>query len=240
MVKSLIRTIFLRSVGLLFLLAAFTGCSALQPATPTATAVPPTATWTATLVPATATPTLLPPTPNATATDLPTETPTQGPTDTPAPTATNTPLAIPAGAAPLPAGKPNSVLIFFILRDTGGPAGCGDSAIGVWTSAEKTGKIDKDMRAALKALFSYHSEYVGPYYNPAYRSRLRVEEVTFDEDTGLANVYLSGTYRPSDDNCDNTRVRDQVWGTIRQFRDVRATNIYLNNVPFGDFLANDK
>jgi hypothetical protein len=234
------RINWLRSLVLMIVILAVSGCSVFQTASPTATPLPPTATFTATQIPPTATLTPLPPTPTATASPLPTDTPTLAPTDTPGPTATNTPLPIPAGAAPLPAGVPNSVLIYFILEGTGGPAGCGDSAIAVWTSSSKTGKIDKDLRAALKALFSFKTKYVGPYYNPVYLSRLRVEEVTFDEESGLASVYLSGGYRPSGDPCDNTRVRDQIWGTIRQFGEIRATNIYLNGIPFGDFLANDK
>ncbi|HEY5670657.1 MAG TPA: hypothetical protein VIS10_11710, partial [Anaerolineales bacterium] len=70
-------------------------------------------------------------------------------------------------------------------------------------------------------------------------SRLRVEKVDLDKG-GLIEVWLSGTYKPSGDPCDNSRVKAQIWNTIKQFRGVKKTNIFLNRIPFGDRLSNDK
>jgi hypothetical protein len=59
-------------------------------------------------------------------------------------------------------------------------------------------------------------------------------------ENGLITVNLKGTYTPSDDDCDNTRVKAQVWNTIKQQQGVETTNIYLNGIPFGDRVSNDK
>jgi hypothetical protein len=131
------------------------------------------------------------------------------------------------------------VWIYFIQPDTGGPI-CGDTAVGVSSGVPRSGDIADDTAAALKVLFSYASEYVGSLSNPLWRSNLRVNNVSFNDGNGLITVNLSGTYKPSGDDCDNTRVKAQIWQTIRQWRQVKATNIYLNGIPFGDRLSNDK
>ena len=104
--------------------------------------------------------------------------------------------------------------------------------------AAQTNNIAKDIKAALKELFSYHSEWVGGFYNPLYRSKIRVQSVDFED--GLVTVNLSGTYIMPEDDCDNLRVRAQVWATVRQYPEVKATNIYLGRVPFGDRVSNDR
>jgi hypothetical protein len=91
---------------------------------------------------------------------------------------------------------------------------------------------------ALSILFANKSQYWGELYNPVSFSNLSVENVSFDD--GLITVNLRGTYIPSGDDCDNTRVKAQVWSTIRQYRDIKRTNIYLNGGPFGDKVSNDK
>jgi hypothetical protein len=108
------------------------------------------------------------------------------------------------------------VWIYFIQPDTGGPI-CGDTAVGVSSGVPRSGDIADDTAAAL-----------------------RVNNVSFNDGNGLITVNLSGTYKPSGDDCDNTRVKAQIWQTIRQWRQVKATNIYLNGIPFGDRLSNDK
>lgn len=235
-----VRTIWLA----LFIL--LVGCSspAPLPAVSTATALPPTAT-------------LIPPTNTLepTATDLPTDTPSPTATETAVPTATATETAIPSNtptASPtlvptsssagtgslLPSASKNVVSIYFIQQGTGGPI-CGDTAVAVGSGVEQSGDIEKDLDKALTVLFSYSSDSVGGLYNPLAYSNLRVNGVDFDSDNGLITVDLTGTYKPTGDKCDNTRVKAQVWGTIRQWRDVKATNIYLNGIPFGDRVSND-
>jgi hypothetical protein len=130
--------------------------------------------------------------------------------------------------------------MFFILLDTDGNVGCGDSAVGYRTGLMRSGDIAADVKTALARLFGVKSEYLGETYNPVFRSNLAVNSVSFDSSDGLINVELTGTYTPSGDDCDNTRVKAQIWNTIRQYRDVKKTNIYLNGIPFGDRLSNDK
>jgi hypothetical protein len=202
---------------------------------PTATPLP-----TSTPVPSTDTPTPtytpLPPT----LTDTPSPTLTAAPTETTTPTltSTSTPAATQAGAQ-APSVSENAVRIFFIRLNTGGTVGCGDSAIAVGAGVESSGDIEKDVTAGLERLFTYKTEYVGDLYNPLYRSNIKLQEVNFNSKNGLITVDLTGTYKPSGDRCDNTRVKAQVWMTIRQYRGVTATNIYLNGIPFGDRVSND-
>lgn len=205
------------------------------PASPTATVKPPSLTPTNTLLPPTDTPV-------PTRTPLPpTATPTTAvPTDTPTETATASPTVVVTQAgASLPSGSRDSVKIFFILQNTDGPI-CGDTAVSVNSGIKRSGSISKDTAEALKQLFSYKSEYVGNLYNPLFRFKFRVNSVEFDDDDGLITVELTGHYEQPKDKCDNTRVKAQIWQTVRQWRDVKATNIYLNGIPFGDRVSNDK
>lgn len=232
--------------GLFLLLALLAGCAAptqappqpspmlaaLPTGTPLPTQTPPPPTATATLTP-------LPPTPTGTATTTlpPTETLIPTPTATLTPTLTSAPLSGRTGSGvAAPAG--DEIKIYFIEKDTGGGVGCGDSLISAGSGFARVGDIVKDVEAGLRALFSARWEYSGALYNPVSRSTLGVREVSYEN--GLVQVWLSGEYNPSGDSCDNTRVKAQIWSTIRQFRDVDRTNIYLNNVPFGDRLSNDK
>lgn len=102
-----------------------------------------------------------------------------------------------------------------------------------------SGDIEDDVKAGLTKLFSYKDQYYGDLYNPLYRSRIRVQEVDLEK-SGLIDVLMTGSYQPSGDPCDNTGVKGQVWSTIKQFRGVETTNIFLNRVPFGDRVSNDK
>ncbi len=241
MLNSNFRTGLLTLVVLSLILA---GCSTQTPeptpipptqtAAPTDTAVPPTATAspepTAT---ETATATPLPPTatPTVTNTAAPTETETPVPTETyAAPT-----VSISFPAVPI---VPDPMYAYFIQLNTGGAVGCGDSSYGISAGFSRSNDIAKDVKLALEHLFSIKTEFYGSFYNPLYRSNIRVENVKLRGD--LITVNLRGTYVPSGDDCDNTRVKAQIWDTIKQQRGVQATNIYLNGIPFGDRLSNDK
>lgn len=233
---------------LVFLLIAACSASTPEPTIqlPSATAIPATNT----MVPPSSTPT---DTPEPTATFTPTASvtttqppPTATATDTPVPsdTATTVPTESPTQAAnqsasASPTSSRGYVSIYLIQVGTGGPI-CGDSAIPVSSGIERKGSVDTDVSNALKQLFSIKSEYVGGLLNTLYRSRLRVNNVNFNSKNGLITVDLQGSYKPTGDPCDNSRVKAQVWSTIRQYKDVKATNIYLNGIPFGDRVSNDK
>lgn len=204
--------------------------SSPSPIPPTATSAPsntplPSPTMTATQ-----------PSPTATFTPLPpTQTPTLVPSDTP--TLTPTLTLAPSTGNVLPAASGNSVMMYFI-RVTPGSTDCG-VAVGVSSGVPKSNDIAKDVEGALDVLFSIKEKFVGELLNPVSASSLRVRDVDFDADTGLITVRLAGKYTRTSDKCINTQVKAQVWSTIRQYGAVKATNIYLNNVPFGDLVSND-
>ena len=202
----------------------------------TATSMPPSATPTKTPLPPTTTFTSLPPT--STPTLKPTRTPTETPTETP--TLTPTPSATPVASSGGWGATTDSLLVYYIQLETGGTAGCGDSVIGLSTGQTRSGDIAKDVKLALQQLLANKNKYAGQFYNPVSLSNISVETVKYDDKSGLITVNLRGTYVRSGDDCDNTRVKAQVWSTIRQFRDVKMTNIYLNGGPFGDKVSNDK
>lgn len=234
---------------LLFLLV-ITACSAptLVPTTQvpketalpaTNTFLPPSATSTATAEPTatltttpSSTPTQLPPTATATESPTPSESPTALPTETPTQATGDS-----GSAVSYPSG--GYVSMYLIQEGTGGPI-CGDSAFPVSSGVERKGDVASEVSAALKQLFSIKSEYVGGFLNSLHRSRFRVNKVNFNSDNGLITVDLQGSYRPTGDPCDNSRVRAQIWSTIRQYEEVKATNIYLAGIPFGDRVSNDK
>ncbi len=232
---------FVLSLIIILLLSA---CAASTPETTPVPASPTLVVPTETKVPASATPT-------QTATAVPTNTPqptatqpkpsaTATATALPTETATATPTVTPSQeVASLPSASKGSVSFFLIQEQVGGSI-CGDAAVAVGAGVDRTGSISDDVSNALKQLFSLKSEYVGGLLNPLFRSNLRVNSVNFNSKNGLITVELTGTYKPTGDDCDNSRVKAQIWQTIRQYRDIKATNIYLNGIPFGDRLSNDK
>jgi hypothetical protein len=204
--------------------------------------------------PPSATPTLMP-----TATQVP-PTPTLQPTETrlpptatatsPATTETPIPSAISAATLTLvPTGMPgsiqfpaipnvkNPIFVYYIDPHSGGSAGCPGGSFGLSSGVSRSGDPVKDIKIGLQKLFANKAEYYGSFYNPLFRSNLKVSDVRLDH--GLATVNLRGYYNPSDDVCDNLRVKAQIWDTIKQFRAVETTNIYFNGRPFGDRVSND-
>lgn len=205
-----------------------------SPATkpPIDTLPPPTTTPTATPEPPT--PTVIP---TATQTLAPSATATASPTATFTSTATRQPGAVIPGAY----GAKTGVVVYMIAQKTGGKVGCGDSAVPVPVAVPRTKDTADDIEAALDMLFSLKSKYYGNLYNPVSHSTLRVQDVELDELSGSLTVWLSGKYRPTGDDCDNTRVKAQIWSTAKQFGGISSTAFYINGPhPFGDFVSNDK
>ncbi|MCK4726450.1 MAG: GerMN domain-containing protein, partial [Anaerolineales bacterium] len=165
-------------------------------------------------------------TPSATATSQPTETPT------PSSTATET------LKPPTPSGE-EAVYVYYIQLETGGPVSCGDSLIRANTGVWRTGDVEADVTTALNRLF-YKREFIGSLYNPIFRSNFQVQSVEFKDFSGYIEVNLVGTYVRSDDRCDDSRVRAQVWTTIRQFAGVKTVKVLLNGNLLGDILATGK
>ena len=214
----------------LILLVLLAGCAApATPPPPTATEIPPSPTQ---------------PLPTATFTPLPTETPVPAETPTPTliPTETSTPTPTETATATLPPPTPSgedAIYIYYMLLDNGGPVDCGDTAIKVNTGLWRTGDVAQDTATALKRLFASHYKDMGNLYNALYASNLKVDSVSFKAFEGIISIRLSGSYGRTDDRCDNSRSRAQVWSTIRQFSDVKTIDILLNGNLLGDILAND-
>ena len=181
--------------------------SSPTPLPPTATPVPPTSTYT----------------PTATQTSLPTETPT--PSETPTET-----------SPPPTASGEDAIYVYYIQKDTGGPVSCGDSLIKVNTGLYRSGDNEADIKTALSRLFN-KQEYIGNLYNPIFRSNLKIQSINFKGYEGLADISLDGAYVRSGDRCDDSRVRAQIWTTIRQFPGVKTVYILLNGNLLGDILG---
>ena len=130
------------------------------------------------------------------------------------------------------------IYAYMIQKDSGGPIGCGDTAIPIITGFSRTGDVAQDVRTALSMVFQ-KSEWIAGLYNPAFRSNVAIGEVTFKPGPGEVVVNMDGTYVRSGDRCDNARVRAQVWQTIRQFPGVKKVMVLLNGNLLGDILAND-
>jgi hypothetical protein len=206
----------------MFLLA---GCSAINPSSATDTPTPTTpAPPSATPAPPTATDTVIPPTLTYT------------PTSTVEPTLTLTPTETPTHTAlPTPTGD-QAIYIYMIQTGNDGPIGCGDTAIPINTGIYRTGDIELDVATALANLF-VKRQYIAGLYNPAYLSNIQVDSVNYKVYDSKVEVMLSGTYVRSKDRCDNSRVRAQVWSTIRQFPGVKTVYILLNGNLLGDILG---
>jgi len=172
----------------------------------------------------------LPPTETVT----PTASVTPIPSDTPTPSETPTETALP----PTASGE-EAIYGYYILLGNDGPLSCGDSAVKVNTGVYRTGNVETDVATALQHLFN-KQQYIGNLYNPVYLSNWRVDSVEFKAYEGLVNVSLSGGYVRSGDRCDDSRVRTQVWSTIRQFPDVKTVYILMNGNLLGDILATGK
>lgn len=221
-------------MGLIVALAASSGCGKSSDqlvATPITTAQP-TATYTQPVPTASS----LPPTVTQTATETltPSVTATTPPTETPTPPSTATETLIPL----TPSGE-DAVYVYYIQLDTGGPVSCGDSLIRANTGAWRTGDVEADVTIALKRLF-YKREFIGSLYNPIFRSNFQVQSVEYKDFSGYVEVNLVGTYVRSGDRCDDSRVRAQVWTTIRQFPGVKNVKVLLNGNLLGDILATGK
>ncbi len=177
---------------------------------------------------------------SATATSTATFTPTSTLTFTPSPTITNTPSNTPTEtltATPVPGkGIPeNAIVAYFVIIDSGGPVGCGDSVIPVLTGHYKTGNTEQDLRTALNYLFSA-GRYVLGLYNATYTSSLQAMTIDFEAGNGSAVTQLSGSYVPPETKCDAHRYRAQVWTTAYQFDEIKDFTPYVGGALLGDRL----
>jgi len=177
----------------------------------------------------TATPTFTP-SATRTLTLTPTPSPSLSPTETHTPSPTETPTETPIGYIP-----EGAIWFYATSIGTGGPIGCGDTLIKLWTGYVRTGKISEDLTYALNTVFSV-GPYAAGFYNATYPSSMRVREVKISSN-GTATVYFDGAYVPPKDSCDASRFRSQVWGTALQFPEVTRFIPWIGDKLLGDRLA---
>jgi hypothetical protein len=125
--------------------------------------------------------------------------------------------------------------VYYIQLNTGGPIACGDSLIKANTGVRRSGDLKADVATALTRLFT-KQKFIGGLYNPVYLSNMSVTSVDFEDYTGTVKIQLDGTYVRSGDRCDDRRVHDQIWTTVRQFKDVKIVYILLRTALLGDLL----
>ena len=169
-------------------------------------------------------------TPSATRTQTPTPSPSPPPTESHTPSPTETPTETPIGYIP-----EGAIWFYATSIGTGGPIGCGDTLIKLWTGYIRTGNISDDLTYALNTVFSV-GPYAAGFYNATYPSSMRVKDVKMSSN-GTATVYFDGSYVPPKDSCDASRFRSQVWGTALQFPEVTRFIPWIGDKLLGDRLA---
>lgn len=181
----------------------------------------------------------------------PPATPTPVPTETPVPIPTATATAIPEGTQPPAGGVPptsapptaaaptlsadESVKVFYFKLDEAGRYGCGEAMYWVKSSQPITSNMVNNISYGLRMLFSYHQPYFGELYNPYGNSnnQFAVGSIELTAE-GTANVFLTGTYERSKDECDPSRLRDQLIRIVTQFEGINRAFIYLNGTRIED------
>ncbi len=149
---------------------------------------------------------------------------------------TLTPPPLPT-ASPTPTSEKGEIYYFLVAEDTGGPFGCGDGLVMVYPGIPRTGNFQKDVTAALNALFSNNHKYYNGFYNPMHASSLRVGDVD-SPSGGETRINLAGNLAKPKDKCESQRMRDQVWMTVQQqFSEAGHAVIWMNNALLGDLLV---
>jgi hypothetical protein len=151
----------------------------------------------------------------------------------PALVAVITPAPLPTDEIP-PTQEPTGPKYFLLIPDNGGPFACGDGLV-YYYSNKKGKSLEENIEIALNALFSVSSEYVGEYYNPMYKSNLRVKKV--EVVNGRPTIWLGGKFVKPKSSCEAKRMHVQVWETASQFGGVtQRPVIWVNNALLGDLL----
>jgi hypothetical protein len=142
----------------------------------------------------------------------------------------------PPPAPPTTTPTPPLVIYYLVLVDSGGAMKCGDSLYPVSTGKYRTGDLSQDIKIALNGLFKNRDKYTGELYNALYKSRLSVDDVVIDKVTGWVEVFTVGNIDPKGDDCDRSRISDQIWQTVLQFPEIPHADIRWNGGPIQDRL----
>ena len=129
---------------------------------------------------------------------------------------------------------PPWIVYYLIHKDTGGPLKCGDSLFPISTGKFRTGDIEEDAKIAFKALLALKQAEQGDFYNALYKSSLNVVSADWAPQKGWLEVSIAGNMNTKGDECDRSRIGDQLWATIRQFPEVQHADIRWNGGPLMD------
>ena len=138
---------------------------------------------------------------------------------------------------PSPTQKQKGVIYYLVAMDTGGPVGCGDSLIPVYTGIPTSGDLEKDIHNGLHTLLKLKVEEFGGYYNPLHNAHLNTGGISFNEDSGQVKVKLNGSIPKPIDECEYHRVRGVLWETVRHYRKVKGVTFWIGDKLVGDLIA---
>jgi hypothetical protein len=138
---------------------------------------------------------------------------------------------------PSPTQKQKGVIYYLVALNTGGPVGCGDTLIPVYTGIPTSGDIEKDIHNALHALLKLKVKDFGGYYNPLYNAHLNTGGVKYNPDSGNVTVNLSGSIPKPEDECEYHRVRGVLWETVRHYKKVNGVTYWIGDKLIGDLIA---
>jgi len=138
---------------------------------------------------------------------------------------------------PTPTADLKGVTYYLVALNTGGPLGCGDTLIPVYTGIPSSGSREKDIHNSLHALLKLKVKESGGLYNPLYNAHLNTGNIQFNKDSGNVKVNLNGSIPKPKDECEYHRVRGVLWETVRQYKDVTGVTFWIGDKLIGDLIA---
>jgi hypothetical protein len=138
---------------------------------------------------------------------------------------------------PTPTPDQKGVIYYLVALNTGGPLGCGDTLIPVYSGIPTSGSLEKDIHNGLHTLLKLKVKDFGGLYNPLHNAHLNTGDVKINRDTGNVKVNLNGSIPKPKDECEYHRVRGALWETVRHYRDVTGVTFWIGDKLIGDLIA---
>lgn len=138
---------------------------------------------------------------------------------------------------PTPTADQKGVTYYLVALNTGGPLGCGDTLIPVYTGIPSSGDREKDIHNSLHTLLKLKVKDFGGLYNPLHNAHLNTGHIQFNKDSGNVKVNLNGSIPKPKDECEYHRVRGVLWETVRQYRGVTGVTFWIGDKLIGDLIA---
>jgi LysM repeat protein len=162
---------------------------------------------------------------------IPVAVPQPQPPVRPSPTPTPRPPFSPPVAGDPDADFMYTQIFLLALGDNGAsgrPAGCGDSAVGVWVEAPPSQAV---LRTSLETLLSLRDPFhrQSGLFNALHRSRLTLSDLQLAN--GVATMRLTGQL-VAEGYCERSQVRAQLEQTALQFATVNQVVIFVNGNRF--------